>query len=137
MQNPKMDEIKTILEEAHTIAVVGLSDKPNRTSYQVAEFLVNAGYHVIPVNPRVDEVFGVHAVDSISEIKEKVDIINVFRRSDYLSELAHDVLDFHAPVFWSQLGVYDENVKDELENAGKTVIMDRCIKVDYATLLNV
>lgn len=137
MRNPEMKEIKTILEKAKTIAVVGLSDKPDRTSHQVAEVLVNAGYRVIPVNPRVDEVFGVKAVASLSDITEQVDIINVFRRSDFLPELVPDVLKSNAPVFWSQLGVYDEDVKEQLEQAGKTVIMDRCIKVDYASLLNV
>lgn len=137
MQNPKMNEIKSILESAKTIAVVGLSDKPNRTSYQVAESLVNAGYHVIPVNPKVEKVFGVKAVGSLSDIQEKVDIINVFRRSEFLPDLAEEVLESSAPVFWSQLGVYDEDLKEKLEKEGKTAIMDRCIKVDYASLVNV
>ncbi|ADH99424.1 CoA-binding protein [Salisediminibacterium selenitireducens] len=137
MNNPDMKTIKTILEEAKTIAVVGLSDKPSRTSYQVAEVLVNAGYRVIPVNPRVEEVFGVQAVGSLNDIEEKVDIVNVFRRSELLKEMVPDVLASEAPVFWAQMGVYDEDVADQLNEAGKTVIMDRCIKVDYASLLNV
>lgn len=137
MRNPDMNTIKTVLKDAETIAVVGLSDKPTRTSYQVAEVLVNAGYRVIPVNPRVHEVFGVEAVASLNDINEKVDIINVFRRSELLKEMVPDVLASDAPVFWTQMGVYDEDVADQLREAGKTVIMDRCIKVDYASLLNV
>jgi uncharacterized protein len=129
------EERKKVLENAKHIAVVGLSDKPHRTSYQIAEFLLEAGYEITPVNPTVSQVLGKKSVDSISDLPESVDIINVFRRSEYLPALAEEAVETDIPVFWAQLGVYDETAEKILEKHGKQVAMDLCIKVEHAMLL--
>lgn len=134
MNNPSRPEIKEILDNAKTIAVVGLSPNPNRTSYMVSEAMQKAGYRIIPVNPAADEVLGEKSYASLSDIPEPVDIVNVFRRSEYLPELAEEFLKVGSPVFWTQLNVVDENVFKKLSDAGYTVIMDRCIKVEHAIL---
>ena len=135
MKNPEKAEIKKILEHAKTIAVVGLSDKSYRTSHQIAEAMQASGYKIIPVNPYLDEVLGEKAVAKLSDITTHVDIINVFRRSELLPEIAEEALKIEAPVFWSQLGVANEDAYEMLSKAGKTVIMDRCIKVEHGAMI--
>lgn len=132
IENPSREEIKHLLESKKRIAVVGLSDNPERTSYHVAETMLNAGYEIIPVNPTIDEVFGIKAVSNLSDIEGHVDIINVFRRSDVLLDIAKEAVEIKADVFWSQLGVADQQAYDYLKKNGVTVIMDRCIKVEHS-----
>jgi uncharacterized protein len=132
IENPTRNEIGKLLKEKKRIAVVGLSSNPQRTSYMVAEAMKNAGYDIIPVNPTVDEVFGVKAVKSLREIDGHVDIVNVFRRSEYLPQIAKETIEIGADVFWSQLGVVNEEAYDYLKQNNITVIMDRCIKVEHA-----
>ncbi|WP_239254824.1 CoA-binding protein [Listeria ilorinensis] len=134
-QNPSLNEQKSILENAKTIAVVGLSDKPERTSYQVAKVMQDAGYRIIPVNPRADEILGEKAVKELTDIKEHVDIVNVFRRSEFLPEVAEAFVQIDATVFWAQLGLVNEEAAQFLTEKGYPVIMDRCIKVAYQELL--
>lgn len=134
MNNPTREEIKEVLHSAKTIAVVGLSPNPNRTSYMVSEAMQKAGYRIIPVNPVTDEVLGEKSYASIKDIPEPVDIVNVFRRSEFLEDLAEEFLEIDCPVFWTQLNVVDENVFKRLTDQGYTVIMDRCIKVEHAIL---
>ncbi|EMG27355.1 hypothetical protein X560_0312 [Listeria fleischmannii 1991] len=122
-----------ILKEAKTIAVVGLSDKKERTSYQVSKIMQEAGYKIIPVNPKVDEILGEKAVASLSEIKEPVDIVNIFRRSEFLPELAREFLEIDANAFWAQLGVSNEEAYELLKET-HPVVMDYCIKVAYQEL---
>jgi len=134
MNNPSREEIKKILDTAKTIAVVGLSPNPNRTSYMVSEAMQKAGYRIIPVNPVADEVLGEKSYASLTDIPHPVDIVNVFRRSAFLPELAKEFVQIDSPVFWTQLNVVDADVFNELTEAGYTVIMDRCIKVEHAIL---
>ncbi len=134
MHNPSREKIKQVLDEAKTIAVVGLSPNPSRTSYMVSEAMQRAGYRIIPVNPQADSVLGEKSYASLTDIPESVDIVNVFRRSEFLPELAKDFKAIDASVFWTQLNVVDEAVFDDLTGAGYTVIMDRCLKVEYAIL---
>lgn len=134
MNNPSREEIKKILDTAKTIAVVGLSPNPNRTSYMVSEAMQKAGYRIIPVNPVADEVLGEKSYASLTDIPHPVDIVNVFRRSEFLPELAKEFVQIDSLVFWTQLNVVDEDVFNELTEAGYTVIMDRCIKVEHAIL---
>ncbi|ANU28482.1 CoA-binding protein [Planococcus versutus] len=134
MENPSRNEIKVILDTAKTIAVVGLSPDPSRTSYIVSQAMQRAGYRIIPVNPMTDTVLGEKSYGCLTEIPEKVDIVNVFRRSEFLEEIADDFIKIESAVFWSQLNVVDENVFKRLTDAGYTVIMDRCIKVEHAIL---
>ncbi|RFU70419.1 CoA-binding protein [Peribacillus saganii] len=132
IENPGRDEIREILKKTKRIAVVGLSDNPERTSYMVSQAMQANGYEIIPVNPSVQEVLGVKAVASLKDIEGHVDIVNVFRRSEYLAEVAEEFIQIDADVFWAQLGLVDEQVFNSLRDKGYTVIMDRCIKVEHA-----
>lgn len=132
IENPTRTEIGEVLKKSKTIAVVGLSDKPERTSYMVSKAMQDAGYRIIPVNPTVDEVLGEKAVSLLKDIKEHVDIVNVFRRSEFLMDVAKEFVEIDADVFWAQLGVQDEDTYKLLKEKDYTVIMDRCIKVEHA-----
>lgn len=132
VENPSRNDIKRVLDNANTIAVVGLSPNPDRTSYMVSEAMQRAGYRIIPVNPLADEILGEKSYARLTDIPEPVDIVNVFRRSEFLPQLAEEYLNTDIPVFWTQLGVVDEQVTRKLQQEGRTVIMDRCIKVEHA-----
>lgn len=131
-KNPSQAEIRDLLAQSKTIAVVGLSDKPHRTSYQVSEAMQNAGYKIIPVNPQITESLGEKAVASLRDIKEPIDIINVFRRSEHLPQIAEESKNIEAKAFWAQQGVYSEEADRILNDDSKLVIMDSCIKVAHA-----
>jgi len=132
IENPSREEIGKILKKAKKVAVVGLSDNPQRTSYMVSQAMQAAGYDIIPVNPTADEVLGVKAVKSLKEIEGHIDIVNVFRRSEFLLEVAKEFAEIDADVFWAQLGLENEEAYNFLNEKGYTVIMDRCIKVEHA-----
>jgi uncharacterized protein len=132
MQNPSKAEIKEILDQSKRIAVVGLSDRPDRTSYMVSKAMQDAGYEIIPVNPTIDEALGVKAVSSLQEIDGPIDIVNVFRRSEQLPGVAEEFLETDAPVFWAQQGLVNEEAYQMLKQKDRTVIMDLCIKVAHA-----
>jgi uncharacterized protein len=135
-ENPSPQRRKEMLMNARTIAVVGLSDNPEKTSYMVSKAMQDKGYHIIPVNPKVSEVFGVKAVASLAEITEPVDIINVFRRSEQIMPVAEDAVKYgKAKVFWLQQGIYNEEAAEFCEKHGMEVVMDQCIKVDHALLV--
>lgn len=129
---PSREELGVILKKSKKIAVVGLSGNPERTSYMVSKAMQDAGYEIIPVNPTVDEVLGVKAVKSLKDIEDHVDIVNVFRRSEHLLDVAKEFAEINADVFWSQLGCMDEQAYQFLKEKGYTVVMDRCIKVEHA-----
>lgn len=131
IENPSREEISEILKRSKRIAVVGLSNNPERTSYQVSKVMQDAGYEIIPVNPVIDEVLGVKAVKSLKDIEGHVDIVNVFRRSEQLLDVAKEFLEIDADVFWAQLGLVNEEAYKLLKDQGYTVIMDRCIKVEH------
>ncbi|HZH58277.1 MAG TPA: CoA-binding protein [Metabacillus sp.] len=132
IENPTREEIGQILKKSKRIAVVGLSSNPERTSYMVSKAMQDAGYEIIPVNPTVDEVLGQKAVATLSDIKDHVDIVNVFRRSEHLLEVAQEFLKIDADVYWAQLGLENEEAYQLLKDNNKTVIMNRCIKVEHA-----
>lgn len=121
-----------MLKKSKRIAVVGLSDNPERTSYMVSKAMQDSGYEIIPVNPAVSEVLGVMAVKSLKDIEGHVDIVNVFRRSEFLPEIAKEFAEIDADIFWAQLGVESEEAYNFLKEKGHTVIMNRCIKVEHA-----
>ncbi|WP_062046938.1 CoA-binding protein [Bacillus sp. JCM 19034] len=131
MHNRTDQQMKTLFQQARRIAVVGLSNNPERTSYQVARIMQNAGYEIIPVNPMIDETLGEKAVLSLREISGTVDIVNVFRRSEYLPEIAKDTIDIQAHCFWAQLGISNDEAYSLLEENGIMTVMNRCIKVEY------
>lgn len=132
--NPSNKDISEILKRAKTIAVVGLSNNPTRTSYQIAEAMAKRGYRIIPVNPRVKTVLGEKSYASLQDVDEQIDIINVFRRSEFLPEIALQAVGTSSTVFWAQKGIYNEKAFNYLKDNEFTVIMDLCIKVAYDTL---
>ncbi|TLS36986.1 CoA-binding protein [Pseudalkalibacillus caeni] len=132
IENPSRDEIGKILKTKNRIAVVGLSDDPARTSNSVSKAMQDAGYEIIPVNPNIDEALGVKAVGSLKDIDGHVDIVNVFRRSEYLPEIMKDAVEIGADVFFAQLGVENEEAYKYGKEHGMTVIMNRCIKVEHS-----
>lgn len=132
IENPTREEMGKILKKVKRIAVVGLSDNPERTSYMISKAMQDNGYEIIPVNPVVEEVLGEKAVASLRDIEGHVDIVNVFRRSEFLPEIAKEFDEIDADIFWAQLGVENQEAYDFLKSKGYTVIMDRCIKVEHA-----
>ncbi|MCM3784273.1 CoA-binding protein [Neobacillus mesonae] len=133
-ENPSREEIKEILASTGNIAVVGLSDKPDRTSYMVSEAMQSRGYRIIPVNPGADEILGEKCYPDLKSIPEPVDIVNVFRRSEYCADVAREAAEIQAKVIWLQLGILSDEVAQIGEEHGMTVIMDRCIKVEDSIL---
>jgi predicted CoA-binding protein len=135
-QNPDREQIKNILEHAGNIAVVGLSDKSDRTSYMVAQALQNNGYRIIPVNPSVSgQILGEQTYPSLQDVPEAVDIVNVFRQSQYTPEVAEAAVEVGAKVLWLQQGIVNDEAYEIASTAGLTVIMDRCIKVEDSLLI--
>lgn len=126
--------LRQILTRPKTIAVVGHSDKPDRTSYQIAQFLRSVGYKVYPVNPTVQEIDGQRCYASLSEVPEPIDIVNVFRRSQYLAEMVDEAIAVQAKTVWAQIGVADAAAGQRAIDAGLNVVMNACIKVEYLRL---
>ncbi|MEN1969977.1 CoA-binding protein [Lentibacillus sp. N15] len=135
MESPTKETIKQVLEQAETIAVVGLSDNPERTSYQISKIMQEQGYRIIPVNPTVGRVLGEKAYSALTDIPEKIDIINVFRRPEYLPSIAKEAAQTDAKVFWAQQGIANQEAYDYLRERDFTVIMDLCIKVAHSVLI--
>ncbi|MFE4141168.1 CoA-binding protein [Peribacillus sp. YIM B13472] len=132
IENPSREEMGKMLKKSKRIAVVGLSNNPERTSYMVSKAMQESGYEIIPVNPAISEVLGVKAVKVLKDIEGHVDIVNVFRRSEFLPEIAKEFAEIDADTFWAQLGVENEEAYNFLKEKGYTVIMNRCIKVEHA-----
>ncbi|WP_225999581.1 CoA-binding protein [Paenibacillus sp. BJ-4] len=131
-ENPSREEIKTILEQVGNIAVVGLSDKSDRTSYMVSYAMQKRGYRIIPVNPAAagQTILGETCYASLAEVPEPVELVNVFRRSEYCAEVAREAVAIGAKVLWLQQGIISQEADDIAQEHGMTVIMDRCIKVE-------
>ena len=135
-ENPTAEKIGNLLQESRTVAVVGLSDKPYRTSHSIARALQEFGFKVFPVNPNLsDPVLGEEPYASVGEIGEPVDIVDVFRRSEKVMPTAKDAVAAGAKVLWMQSGVINEEAAAYAKEHGLTVVMDRCIMVDYASLV--
>jgi predicted CoA-binding protein len=122
--------ISEILATAKNIAVVGLSSNPYRASFGVSETLQESGYRVIPVNPNEKEVLGEKAYARLEDIPEKIDIVDIFRRSEYVSDLVDSVIRIGARAIWMQEGVEDAASAERARRAGIFVVMDRCIAKD-------
>ncbi|MDR0297042.1 MAG: CoA-binding protein [Streptococcaceae bacterium] len=134
-KNPEQETIFGYLKAAQTIAVVGLSDKPDRSSYLVAQALQKNGYTIIPVNPAKagSQILGETVVATLAEIPVHIDIVDVFRRSEFLPEVAREFLATDADVFWAQQGLESEDAERLLRAAGRDkIVMNRCIKVEHA-----
>jgi predicted CoA-binding protein len=128
------EDIKAVLANAKTIAVVGLSPKPDRDSYQVAAYLQQRGYRVLPVRPAQAEILGEKAYAALDDISGTVDIIDVFRSSDQMLPHAREALRLKPKLFWMQEGIENHEAAALLTAAGIDVVMNRCIKHDHARL---
>ena len=128
VNNPSVAQIAEILTTAKRVAVVGASTKPERVSYVVAGFLLQRGYEVLPVNPGAAEILGQKCYKSLSEIEGRVDIVDVFRRSEATDPIIDEALRISAPVIWLQEGVVNESGAARAAEAGVTILQDICIK---------
>lgn len=132
-------DMKKLFSDTKTVAVVGLSNNPGRTSHRIGKYLKNeAKYSVIPINPNVSEVFGEKSYDSLLDIPVdiEIDIVNIFRRSEYLPEIARQAVKRNCKFFWAQLGVYNEEAEQILQDAGIPYIMNQCIFVEHQSVLH-
>jgi len=125
------DDIGRLLTNAKTIAVVGLSDSPLRPSHGVSAYMQSQGYRIIPVNPAIRGALGEKAVASLGEIKEKIDIVDVFRRSEFVPEVVDEAIRLNVPAIWMQEGVVHEAAAEKARQAGIVVVMDRCILKEH------
>jgi predicted CoA-binding protein len=134
--NPEAAEIRHLLEESRNVAVVGLSSKPYRTSNTIARALQRFGYKIFPVNPNLEgPVLGEEPYATVEEIPERIDIVDVFRRSEKVMPVARDAVASGAKVLWLQSGIINEDAAKYAEEHGLAVVMDRCIMVDYVSLV--
>ena len=135
-ENPGTEEIRALLERSSTVAVVGLSDRPYRTSHAIARALQGFGYRIFPVNPNLrGPVLGEEPYASVKDIPVAVEIVDVFRRSEEVMPVARDAVAAGARALWMQSGVVNEEAAAYARENGLLVVMDRCIKVDYALLV--
>ncbi|MFN3412833.1 MAG: CoA-binding protein [Thermoanaerobaculum sp.] len=137
LANASEEEIKAILQEAKTVAVVGLSDNPERESYQVAAYLKTHGYRIIPVNPNVQEVLGERAYPTLDDIPKhiQVDVVDIFRRPEFIPEIVNQAIARGAKAIWMQKGLAHNAAADNARAAGLAVVMDRCMMVEHRRLL--
>jgi predicted CoA-binding protein len=126
------DSIYEILKSSHTIAVVGLSSRKFRPSYGVSKYMQEAGYRIIPVNPENTEVLGEKSYAALEEIPEKVDIVDIFRRSEYVPDIVDSAIRIGAKSIWMQEGVIHSEAAEKARAAGLFVVMDLCILKEHA-----
>lgn len=132
--NPGQEQIRKILTEANSIAVVGLSPKPQRDSHGVAKALQGFGYKIIPVRPGVDEILGEQAYPDLKSIPEVPDIVDVFRAPEHVPDIVDDCIEIGAKVLWLQEGVVDEESALRAQKAGIKVVMNKCIFKEWIAL---
>ena len=131
-----MNQLTEVLQQSHTIAVVGLSGKRFRPSYGVAEYMQRAGYRIIPVNPQEREVLGEKSYPDLDSVPEAIDIVDIFRRSEFVPEIVEAAIRKGAKTIWMQEGVIHEGAARRAMDAGLTVVMDRCILKDHRRLVS-
>lgn len=124
---PSDEELRSILGDAHTIAVVGLSSKPRRPSHEVAAELQRRGYRIVPVNPRETEVLGERAYPSLADVPGPVDAVDVFRRAEFTPDIARQAIRVGARVLWLQDGIHSDEARRIAEGAGLNVVMGACM----------
>jgi len=125
------DPIAEILKTARTIAVVGLSDRPLRSSNGVSAYMQSHGYRIIPVNPQIDSCLGEKAYASLLEVPEKIDIVNIFRRPEFVEGIVEQAIHLRVPAIWMQEDVIHEKAAEKARQAGIFVVMDRCILKEH------
>jgi predicted CoA-binding protein len=125
------DPIADLLQRAKTIAVVGLSSNPWRPSHGVTAYMQSHGYRIIPVNPRIEESLGEKAYATLSDVPEKIDIVNIFRRSEFVEAIVDEAIRLKVPAIWMQEDVIHEKAAEKARQAGIFVVMDRCILKEH------
>lgn len=130
-----MQGIPDLLRSAKTIAVVGLSSNRKRPSYSVSEYMQRAGYRIVPVNPKETEVLGERAYASLEAVPERIDIVDVFRRSEFVAEIVEAAIRVGARAVWMQEGVSDDAAAERARAAGLAVVMDRCILKEHRKMV--
>ena len=129
-------ETRAVLQRARTIAIVGLSDKPDRASYAVARFLQRNGYRIIPVNPNLHGlVLGEVPYASLRDIREHVDVVDIFRRPEHVPAVVEDAIAIGADVVWMQVGVGNQEAANRARGAGLGVVLDRCMAIEHRRLM--
>jgi uncharacterized protein len=131
MAGNEPEDITELLSRAKTIAVVGLSDNPLRPSHGVAAYMQDQGYRIIPVNPQAESVLGEKSYASLSDVKERIDIVDIFRRSEHVPAIVEDAIRLGVPAVWMQEGVIHEEAAKRAREEGILVVMDRCILKEH------
>lgn len=126
--------MREVLERARVIAVVGMTDNPERPSYEVGKYLEAQGYTIYPVNPAVQTIDGAKVYASLSEVPEPIDIVDVFRRAEFIPEVVEDAIRVGAKAVWVQLGIVNEAARQRALDAGLDFVMDACIKIEHGAL---
>ena len=128
---PQADSVTDLLKKAQTIAVVGLSGNPMRPSHGVTAYMQSQGYRIIPVNPHIEFCLGEKAYTSLLEVPEKIDIVNIFRRPDFVEEVVDQAIRLKVPAIWMQEDVIHDKAAEKARKAGIFVVMDRCILKEH------
>jgi len=128
---PQADPVTELLRNAKIIAVVGLSDNPMRPSYGVSAYMQSQGYRIIPVNPQIESCLGEKAYASLLDVPEKIDIVNIFRRPEFVEEIVDEAIQLKVPAIWMQEDVIHEKAAEKARKAGIFVVMDRCILKEH------
>jgi hypothetical protein len=125
------DAIAELLQRAKTIAVVGLSSNPFRPSYGVTAYMQSHGYRIIPVNPNIEECLGEKAYSSLLDVPERIDVVNIFRRPEFVEKTVDEAIRLKVPAIWMQEGVIHEKAAEKARQAGIFVVMDLCILKEH------
>jgi uncharacterized protein len=125
------DPVRDLLSNVKTIAVVGLSDSPMRPSHVVSAYMQAQGYRIIPVNPQIGEALGEKSYPSLLEVPEEIDLVDVFRRPEFLDEIVEQAIQLKIPAIWLQEDVINERAAERARKAGMFVVMDRCILKEH------
>ncbi len=134
VDEPTLDDLRRILATSKTIAVVGLSNRPERPSHEVASYLKDEGYRIIPVNPNLTEVLGEKIYPSLRDVPEPVDVVDIFRRPESVPPIVEDAIAIRAKVVWMQLGIVNEQAAARARAAGLKVVMNTCIATTHDAL---
>lgn len=137
-QNPPQETIFDYIRQTKTIAVVGLSDRTETAAYRVSQFMQDHGFTIIPVNPKLagGQILGQTVYARLQDVPVHIDMVNVFRRSEFLADVARDFLETDADIYWAQLGLESQEAEDLLTAAGRSaIIMNKCLKIEYLEML--
>jgi predicted CoA-binding protein len=134
LYNAPSEAVRKVLEAYRTVAVVGLSNDPDKDSYMVARYMKENGYRIVPVNPKYDEVLGERSYPGLKDIPFPVEIVDIFRKPDAVPDIVEDAIDIGAKVVWMQKGIVKNSAAERARGAGLEVVMDKCMKIEHKNL---